>query len=1184
MGMSEAQRRVGLAVVLALAVVASGFGPLAGPVAAEPLPTPPTKGPQGGGEVLDDPLLQAPELVGPLGLGGSVRGPLLEQRAGWDDDTPGIAKVPKYTQQDTLGFTWKDNDMGKWKHQKQGPFEFQIDMGDFANKDQLTKNQKGYWLQLLLPTNVAGIQGYFIVDGDGKFDPIDGTYDGIGDEPCHTGKTWDILKVFVNNRHIHTLQGHKERNCGVGETSRVFELIPMTPGEPVNVFRVPVDAVEKGKNTVRIELQDTPFVHPSRHSISPDDGWYIYLVGAAMQLVAPPLVISGGWSFDFPPGGHAVSNSGWEADLANKINGFFVDHFGQSAWSWDLAPATKVNVGTCQQGPGLQSHGVAEYTLKGILIVAKDGKQDFRVSGCEVARMIRDAEGTLGYGYHRGKDPVGFWYIGFSMGGLIGRWAFQREGLGDELSKFVTLGTPHQGSHWADGYTQIMDAKGRYRDVNGDGLRKWWGGWKDWANNNVQARFYENNDWKWLPPTWVGSGALLDHRADFELKRWGNDILDGLQVGAGALAGKTLAVSGQGGTMAGNVASVLTSHPAVKLVGLAVEGDGVVPTDSATNGGMYRAAFCPAVHHGGVYTYFDSCIMPAFEHFTGFLGASAALEAQSAERVIPTAEVAMFAHEITPDLVTGQASTEDEVLLERTPWALFTALWPDDAELRFTLVSPGGQEYTPENATALGAGYNLEPGLGLQRALWVVPDAPAGTWKVRLAATEDTPAWGTAALVRVHGESTVQLVAEAPDRVDPGAPALLTARLTGLATDVAIDAHVLPADETLSLRDDGLDGDAVAGDGVFTLRYVDTAEHGHHQFDLTAQAKVQGQDVVRTTRATVLSAERRDLAVSNLQVDQQQVWWGEAAKATVTVTNTGVATLDDITLLWTDDSDNIRASPLQTRVALGALAPGASQVIALDWMPTPGLRTLVAEAYTSGIEESLGDNVATAAMDVLPSPRTAAHVTGPQGLGGWITGPAQVRLAPFDGDPAPPWLETRYRLDGGAWVTYRGPFQVEGDGVHALEFHSIDLQGRMERVRSATLAIDATAPTAGIAKPVLGINVAGVSIPAPVSRPVVVGIVEVVALSSDATSGVAKVQLRLDGVLVEEVLDPGPEAAFLWDSTTSSTGRHTLTVKAWDHAGLSSEASLQVYVSASRAVQVENNPNALVQRVTPPLG
>lgn len=1189
--MVQAQRRFGLAAVfLAVAVVASGFGSMmVAPVTAEPAPPVAKLDPaHDAGAALDDPSFLAPDMPGAqVGLGGSARGPLTgAPRAGWDDGSPGIASVPKYTDTDTLGYTWKDPDMGVWKYQKQGPFEFQIDMGDFANKDQLTKNQKGYWLQLIWPSNQPGIQGYFIVDNDGKFDPIDGNYDGIGDEPCHPGK-FDIMKLYVNGRFIHTLVGHNEQGCGV-EGPRSFELIPMTQGEPASVFRIPTDLVTKGKNTIKIELLDTPFIHPRRTGISPDDGWYTAIMAAAMQLVAPPWIISGGWSFDPPPGGHTVGNSGWEAGLAGKITQYFVDHFGQTPWGWDITPATSVNVGTCAQGAGVQSHGVAEYTVRGVLIVAKDGKQDFRVTGCEVARMIRDAEGTLGYGYHRGKDPVGFWYLGFSMGGLIGRWALQREGLSGSMSKFVTFGTPHTGSHWADIYVQVMDLKGRYRDINGDGLRKWWGGWKDWANNGVQARFFEENDHRLWPPWeagWYGSGALLDHRADFGIKSGGNALLDGLAIGAGSIADRTLAISGQGGTAAGAVASVITANPIVRAIGFLVEGDGVVPTSSANLNGLYNTRYCMAVHHGGVYSGMEGCTMPTFEHFTGFLGSAAlAQPAADPDAVLATAELAQFAHEITPDLVTGEASVEDEVRIGSSPWSMFTALMPDDASLDFTLVSPSGEEYLPEKAAALGAGFNLDTeGFGLHRALWVVPDAEPGVWKIRFAATEDTPAWGTGVVVMVHAESPLDLVADAPDRVDPGQAFVATARLTGAADGVAVQALVMPANVTLALHDDGLDGDAVAGDGVFSLRYGDTAEEGTIQLDLAATATLGGQAIARTTRITVESAQRRALAVTSLTLDTTQMWWGEVARATATVQNTGVATLRDVTVVWTDDSDNLRVTPLQDHVALPALAPGESRVVSLDWMPTPGLRTLVAEAWTSGLEEDVSDNRATASLDVLPSPRTAASFQGPRGLEGWYTGPVKVALGAFDGSPDS-YTATHVRLDDGPWTPYLGEFPVRTDGQHLLEFYSVDLQGRTETLRTATFRIDSTAPSVAIARPALGINLAGFTVPAPVSRPVVAGFVEVAIPSSDATSGVARLELRVDGVLRETLKDPPPEAVVVWDSTTSSTGRHTLAVTAWDHAGLSSTATVQVYVTASRAVQIENSPIQTVNRLMPPLG
>lgn len=45
---------------------------------------------------------------------------------------------------------------------------------------------------------------------------------------------------------------------------------------------------------------------------------------------------------------------------------------------------------------------------------------------------------------------------------------------------------------------------------------------------------------------------------------------------------------------------------------------------------------------------------------------------------------------------------------------------------------------------------------------------------------------------------------------------------------------------------------------------------------------------------------------------------------------------------------------------------------------------------------------------------------------------------------------TSYRIDGGGWSTYEGPFRVLERGEHTIEYRSNDLNGNAEHIRSLT--------------------------------------------------------------------------------------------------------------------------------------
>jgi len=54
---------------------------------------------------------------------------------------------------------------------------------------------------------------------------------------------------------------------------------------------------------------------------------------------------------------------------------------------------------------------------------------------------------------------------------------------------------------------------------------------------------------------------------------------------------------------------------------------------------------------------------------------------------------------------------------------------------------------------------------------------------------------------------------------------------------------------------------------------------------------------------------------------------------------------------------------------------------------------------------------------------------------------------------------TSYRIDGGAWTGYAGPFAIPTEGEHLLEWFSEDNRGTVELTKSETIRVDGTPPT-----------------------------------------------------------------------------------------------------------------------------
>lgn len=191
--------------------------------------------------------------------------------------------------------------------------------------------------------------------------------------------------------------------------------------------------------------------------------------------------------------------------------------------------------------------------------------------------------------------------------------------------------------------------------------------------------------------------------------------------------------------------------------------------------------------------------------------------------------------------------------------------------------------------------------------------------------------------------------------------------------------------------------------------------------------------------------------------------------------------------------------------------------------------------------------------DDAGAPVTTATLdpAAPDGQDGWYVTAPTVTLAATGGSGD---VTTEYALGGGDWTPYTEPFTV-GDGVHTLTYRSADSAGNTEEEQTLELTVDATAPS---------VVVDGVEDGASYGLH---ELLEVSASAEDATSGVASVELRLDGAAVDSPL--------ALDLATLTAGDHTVTAAAADAAGNTTEqtATFTVVVSFETV-------GALVQRYT----
>ncbi|MGH2824950.1 MAG: ThuA domain-containing protein [Thermoleophilaceae bacterium] len=95
--------------------------------------------------------------------------------------------------------------------------------------------------------------------------------------------------------------------------------------------------------------------------------------------------------------------------------------------------------------------------------------------------------------------------------------------------------------------------------------------------------------------------------------------------------------------------------------------------------------------------------------------------------------------------------------------------------------------------------------------------------------------------------------------------------------------------------------------------------------------------------------------------------------------------------------------------------------------------------------------------DTTPPETTATLSPGaPDGENGWYVSPVEVTLDATDEGSGV--ASTEYRVNGGSWTDYTGPFEVGEDGAHLIDFRSTDEARNVEEAKSAVIKIDGTAP------------------------------------------------------------------------------------------------------------------------------
>lgn len=133
------------------------------------------------------------------------------------------------------------------------------------------------------------------------------------------------------------------------------------------------------------------------------------------------------------------------------------------------------------------------------------------------------------------------------------------------------------------------------------------------------------------------------------------------------------------------------------------------------------------------------------------------------------------------------------------------------------------------------------------------------------------------------------------------------------------------------------------------------------------------------------------------------------------------------------------------------------------------------------------------------APTTQTSTTGTAGGNGWYRSAVQVSLTASDSNQSGV-ANTYYSVDGGATQTYDSSFSIGAEGLHQVNFWSVDALGNTESQQSVTIKIDLTGST-------VQSSTAGTTAANNFFR----SAVQVTLTTADNLSGVASVYYRIDG-------------------------------------------------------------------------
>ena len=187
-------------------------------------------------------------------------------------------------------------------------------------------------------------------------------------------------------------------------------------------------------------------------------------------------------------------------------------------------------------------------------------------------------------------------------------------------------------------------------------------------------------------------------------------------------------------------------------------------------------------------------------------------------------------------------------------------------------------------------------------------------------------------------------------------------------------------------------------------------------------------------------------------------------------------------------------------------------------------------------------------------PSTSSSLSGTLGQNSWYRSNVTVTLTATDTQSG--INTTYYKINGGDWQIYTTPFNLTGNGMHQINYSSIDNLGNIENVQSITMKIDKTLPTITITKPEQGFLYICDKKIGYVGQTIAIKGITVKVDTSDIISGIAKVEFYFDNTLKST----DTTSPYQWKWNEQIFCKHKLKTITYDLAGNTKTTEMDVWV------------------------